>query len=257
MWHADAAVLYNYSAAPIRMTAEALRRAIFGTGLLFDRAECGSEIYLGSCFSVFEPGMFVTAAHCLKGVPLEQLWVNHFGGEGPKLFTRVMQIEWVEETDLAVFLTEAPEARWAKPFQKIEHAADFGEEVAAFGYPQDLMSPIVATQTPRMLRGIVQRPFAFQSLGKRYVAYELSFPCPPGLSGAPLFLLDDPSTIIGAITGNFETNTILHSAEERVSASEIVRHEARSVITYGVAANISGAIDALEKLKGRSLLSRF
>lgn len=235
------------------MDRQAFRRMLAGVGLLFDGVEEGSRKYLGSCFSLLEPTVFLTASHCVGGIPLERLWVNHFGGPPPNLFTRVRRIEWAEEVDIAVFETDAPGAEWAVPFKKLRYFADLGEEICAFGYPQDLMSPAPAKETPRLFRGTVQRPFLFERSGRKYSAFELSFPCPPGLSGGPLFLADDPDTVIGVATENFETYTVQHEVVEEKRPGEVFRHEARSVITYGVAANILGAVDAIEKVLGRRL----
>lgn len=235
------------------MDRQAFRRTLAGTGLLFDGVEEGTRKYLGSCFSLLEPTVFLTAAHCLKGVPFERLWVNHYGGPPSNLFTQVRRIEDAEESDLAIFETDAPEAKWAAPFKKLKYIADLGEEICALGYPQDLMSQVPAKETLRLFRGTVQRPFLFERSGRRYSACELSFPCPPGSSGSPLFLAEDPSTVIGVVTENFETYTVPHEVVEEKHPGETIRHEARSVITYGVAANIFGAVDAIEKLLGRRL----
>jgi len=232
---------------------QAFRRTLAGTGLLFDGFEAGAREFLGSCFSLLEPTVFLTAAHCLERVPIERLWVNHYGGPPPAMFTQVRRIEWVQESDLAVFETDAPEAKWAVPFQKLKYAADLGEEICAFGYPQDLMSQVPAKETMRFFRGTVQRPFLFERPGRRYSAFELSFSCPPGLSGGPVFLAEDPSTVIGVVTENFETYTVQHEMVEERRPGEVIRHEARHVITYGVAANIFSALEAIEKVLGRRL----
>ena len=234
------------------MDRQAFRRTLAGTGLLFNGVEPERRKYLGSCFSILEPTVFVTAAHCLQGVPAERLWVNHFGGPPPNLFTRVRRIEWVQEADLAVFETEAPGSKWAEPFQRLMYAADLGEEICALGYPNDLMSEAPAKETLRLFRGFVQRPFLFHRAGRQYTAFELSFPCAPGLSGGPVFLADDPGTVIGVVTENFETYTVSHEEVEESGPGKNT-FQARQVITYGVAANILNACDAIEKVLGRRL----
>ena len=103
------------------MDRQAFRRTLAGTGLLFNGVEMADRGYLGSCFSVIEPTIFLTAAHCLEGVPLEQLRVNHHGGPPPNLFTQVRRIEWVENADLAVFETDAPGAKWPAPSSKLKY----------------------------------------------------------------------------------------------------------------------------------------
>ncbi len=235
------------------MDPQAFRRPLRGTGLLFKGCQESSRMYLGSCFSVVEPTIFLTAAHCIKETPLDQLWINHFGGPAPNQLTKVHRIEWVDEYDLAILQTDAPLAKWAAPFKKLKYAVDFGEEVCAFGYPQDLISQVASKETARMLRGSVQRPFFFERQGRKYSAYELSFPCSPGLSGSPLFLASDPATVIGIVTENFETYTVIDEYVDEKHPNEKILHEARRVITYGVAANVDGAVHAIEKLLGHRL----
>lgn len=235
------------------MDRQAFRRTIAGTGLLFNGVEEGSREYLGSCFSVIEPTIFLTAAHCIRRIPLKELWVNHFGGPEPNLFTKVHRIEWVDEYDLAIFETDAPRAQWSNPFKTLRYSADFGEEVCAFGYPQDFMSQVAGKETARLLRGSIQRPFGFERHDRKYSAYELSFPCPPGLSGSPLFLAEDPSTVIGIVTENFETYTLIDEYVHEKRPSEKIYYESRKVITYGVAANVEGAVEAIEKILGHRL----
>lgn len=234
------------------MDRQAFRRTSSGTGLLFDGRDPSTRQYLGSCFSVIEPTVFVTAAHCVDGRDRSRLWVNHHGGPSPDLFTPVHRVETAESTDIAVLRTDAPRSQWAFPFPRLRYTADLGEDVCAYGYPQDLIGPAPAKETPRFFRGFLQRPFDFQRPGseRRYAAYELSFPCPPGLSGGPLFLAVDPGTVIGVVTENFETFTVEHEVIEEEHSDVHVRHEARRVITYGVAATIFYAIPELEDVLG-------
>ena len=66
-----------------------LRRILTGVGLLFLGKAPGERKYLGSCFSVVDAGVFVTAAHCLKGLSSEMVWINPHGGPPPDLFTNI------------------------------------------------------------------------------------------------------------------------------------------------------------------------
>ncbi|MEK7786271.1 MAG: trypsin-like peptidase domain-containing protein, partial [Chloroflexota bacterium] len=181
--------------------------------------------------------MFITAAHCLDGTPNERLWINHHGGPGPDLFSPAQQVEFVREADIAIVVTDAPGAKWVQPFQRVRFYANLGEKVCAFGYPdQALNRDAPAKETPRFFRGTIQRPFHHKSrlaAGAAYSAYELSFPCPSGLSGGPLFLEDDPNTVIGVVTEDLEVGTTLNEEFVEKTSETTTRIDVRRVINYG------------------------
>lgn len=201
----------------------------------------------------------MTAAHCLSQTPTEHLWVNHHGGLPTDLFTAANRIEVIPEADLAIVCTDAPGARWVQPFQTIRTFANVGENICALGYPFEAISRERPNEeTMRFFRGSIQRPFHHKSTlapGNGYSAYELSFPCPFGLSGGPLFLEGDPETVLGVITEDLWAGRELYQ-EEIEQSPEGINHIIKTyrVINYGVAANLFAAADILEVLVGRSLL---
>lgn len=220
------------------MDRQAQRRAISGVGSLFEASDVPDDTakFLGSCFSLMDSSVFATAAHCIEGIAANRVWVNHFGGPDSHLFTQVRQILLSSETDIAVFSTEAP-ATWATPFPRLKYAADPGEGVCAAGYFPDYLISIDSgrREALRFFQGHVQRPFMYEFSGRRYSAYELSFTFPTGVSGAPLFLEEDPGTVIGVMTATFES---VHDGE---------------VISCGVAANIFPGTPEIEEILGRAL----
>ena len=227
-------------------------------GLLFRDSDPATRGFLGSCFCIETPTVFLTAAHCIKDVSLDRLWVNHHGGPTPSLFSKVHRVEIVNDADIAILVTDAPGAKWVQPFRQVRLFANLGEHVCAFGYPDTAVcvdSP--SKETPRFFRGTVQRPFIHKSkhaLGSGYSAYELSFPCPHGLSGGPLFPEEDPQTVIAVVTEDLEVGSELHYEEriDEATGSKTVL-QTRRVINYGVAANILAATDALEAIIGAKL----
>ena len=148
-------------------------------GLLY-QGDGENGTFLGSGFCLIDAKAFITAAQCVREVPLDQLWVNHHGGPSPDLFTRAHDIQFAQACGLTVVTTDAPGSRWVTPFTQ-----DLGSRVASFGYPnQSITFSTASREAGRLFRGYVQRPFLHQSKsGCRYSAYELSFPCPSGLSG--------------------------------------------------------------------------
>ena len=231
------------------MDRQALRSATMAAGSLY-LGKSAPETYLGTCFSFLKPTVFLSAAHCVTDIPTDEIWINHIGGPSPSLFTRALLVELDHTTDIAVIKTDAPRPQWTSPFTRVKYAADFGEEIFAFGFPQDLLSYEASKATPRAFRGCIQRPFLFQRSAYRYSAFELSFPCPPGLSGGPIFLPEDPATVLGIVTENFETYTVLHESQSETEDGRTTRFEARSVITYGVASNLFNGIELIEQVTG-------
>ncbi len=226
------------------MSTPAIRRTLSGIGAVYEGESPEVRRLRGSCFSVVDPCVFVTAAHNISQLPIEHIWLNHFGGPPPQCITRAREVHVVGEGDIAVITTDAPEARWAYPFQAVQYAVDFGEEVYAIGFPGGTMTTITPNrETLRYFRGIVQRPFLYEVLGERYSAYELSFPCPMGLSGGPVLLARDPRIVLGVVTRNWKTYTEEEEEEDRI-------------ITYGVASNIIYAADVLKKVLGRDVPNR-
>ena len=228
-----------------------IRETISRVGRLIEGKEPKRGKFLGSCFCVLKAEVFVTAAHCVDGIPREELWINHIAGPDPAQFSPAKQVKLVEQGDLAVIVTEAPEARWVTPFQSVKYSVDYGERVCAFGYPESIISDPPAEATARFFRGYVQRPFMYcNRSGKRYKAFELSFSCPNGLNGGPVFLEADPVTVIGVVTANVKSYTVIDE-EEDVPCGNIT--EFRQIINYGVAANVIYAADVLERILGRTL----
>ena len=76
----------------LTMNTPEIRRTLAGVGALYEGESPEARRYLGSCFSVLDPGVFVTAAHCVSTLPVEHIWLNHFGGPPPHCFTRARSI---------------------------------------------------------------------------------------------------------------------------------------------------------------------
>ncbi|MFZ0747904.1 MAG: serine protease [Pyrinomonadaceae bacterium] len=165
-----------------------IRQAVTGIGSLWHESACRQRSYLGSCASVVRGDIFVTAAHCVSDCDVNALGINHFGAAMPECFTRAREVHIIPEADIAVIATDAPEARWACPFQSVQYAADFGEEVYAIGHPEDVLSATPNQPTLRFLRGIIQRPFLFAFPGLTLIQrLSLVLRVRPALAAARLF----------------------------------------------------------------------
>jgi hypothetical protein len=214
-------------------------------GGVYDISSPEAPKYLGSCAALGLPTHFVTAAHCVIGRDRLSLAVNHFGIRKDP-FSAVRLCSVYEPCDVAVLEAEVERPTWIAPFTKIRGATYMGEPVTAIGSPVAILTE-GQQESLRVFRGFVQRPFAYDGrLGHRYSAYELSFPSPPGLSGAPLFTDEEPNFLLGVITENFKSYTVVESEETTSGEGGLRRTESREIVTYGVAANPFHALKFLE-----------
>jgi hypothetical protein len=121
-----------------------------------------------------------------------------------------------------------------------------GEPVTAIGAAVGVLTD-TEREILRLFRGFVQRPFLYAGrLGHEYPAYELSFPVPPGLSGAPIFADDDSKLLCAVVTENFKSYTVVESEETMERPGEFRRTESREIITYGVAASAFNGLEFFE-----------
>ncbi len=191
---------------------------------------------IGTCSAFGSPTTFVTAAHVVEGRVPNQIAVNHCG-HVVYPFSPVNGIIVDERLDAALLDVVVEDARWIQPFVYALGAVAYGSEVGSTGWPVDLVAPDAGRETLRCFHGYIQRTFNYAPPGRKaYPAFELSFAAPPGLSGAPVFLAEEPRTLVGIVTDNFQTYSLIEETEEvRGSIGAAQRTEYRSVITYGVA----------------------
>lgn len=113
-----------------------------------------------------------------------------------------------------------------------------GVDISTFGYPfsglkrDDFGSPKAILET-RLFKGYIMRAFTFDypSLGPT-LSYELSFPAPRGLSGAPIIEMYTPR-ILGVIYGNNDVATTEHFAAIDVEGKRTP--EVQRVVSFGLA----------------------
>jgi hypothetical protein len=122
-----------------------------------------------------------------------------------------------------------------EPFQGIGHSRGLGSDVVASGFPENVLSG-GREPTERLFRGHIQRQFWHEShLGFVYDALELSFACPAGLSGGPVFDWRLAPAVVGVATENFESTTFIEAIEETTDAGTTRETRYQRVLSYGVA----------------------
>ncbi len=113
-----------------------------------------------------------------------------------------------------------------------------GQDFFAYGFP------ILSSQTldPRVFFGVFQTFRSHTSHLKRsidnkrykYLAAELSIPCPRGLSGGPVFLREDHSVLLAVVTENHQEGTEVSTYSETFDNGEKLTVRTEQIIVYGM-----------------------
>ena len=198
----------------------------------------GFSVFAGTCFGFRHPDYYVTAAHCVAGS--EEVLVSQSAStdKANTLAIRLVQASEIlqhDEADLAVLRVDPRVAGpITEPFpgHLVSNYA-LGEDFMAYGYPEDVYGPNPQRPAPRLFKGHYQRFMGHRSqMGYSYPAAELSFGCPAGLSGGPLFRPGAHSVVVAVAAENIESTTGADFEEEVTGEARIVY---RRVLTYGVA----------------------
>ncbi len=199
---------------------------------------------LGTCFPLNTPRHFLTAAHCIRSVPLSELVV-----QGTGLLSKRAQVTRVAihpTADVAVLEIDLPSEHYIAPLQ-LGKLGNFywGAPVVAFGFPADttyLGTPkdyiTMTGPTARFFRGHVQRTGLHISHdGFKYQAMELSFAAPAGLSGGPVFIADSEDPI-ALVAENQESSTYLHTITEVRDEGKEFHESIHSVVNYAISVSL-------------------
>jgi len=157
-------------------------------------------------------------------------------------FIPVRRIERHQEADVAKLSTYRVESRELAPFLGLSALNAWVEPVMALGYPLDDADNVgdeiregALGPTARLLTGSVQRFFTFRSPREyRYVAGELSFGAPGGLSGGPVFPTHEQDRVIGVVAENRNSTTYLYSEILEKEGAVMREEKHHEVIRYGI-----------------------
>lgn len=206
---------------------------IENTGILIRLSD---NAFLGSCFVFRYPEIALTAAHCIGDEDLTNLGVVYPNSRAGERVFQVQGIDVHPTADAAVLKIIPPDEReitWA-----IYDAWDdraFGLDVFAFGYPQEWVAG-APQPMPRLFKGHVQRFFDHESyLGFSYLAVELSFACPAGLSGSAIVNPTLQGRLYGLVTENVRTSTEVESVLEVDERGDKYKESFHRIVSYGVA----------------------
>lgn len=179
------------------------------TGML---RQAESDAFLGSCAVYARPVYALTAAHCVARLAPEEIKVvlPVWGGTAS-----VVAVHRHPSADLAVLRikhdpSELDSILDELPFRGLVTLTGVGEGFGAYGFPehQDWDGDEL-TATGRLLKGHFQRLFTFKDhTGEySYPAGEMSVASPRGLSGGPLFSLEQPDKLAAIAAANVYSST--------------------------------------------------
>lgn len=193
-------------------------------------------VFLGTCFIFRYPGVVLTADHVVNAYQANQLVVALPGSRASDISFPVREIHAHPTADLAVVCIEPPDERditWA--VHEIFDDRGYGLDIVAYGYPEHWPDG-VTVPLPRLFKGYVQRFFEHSSrLGYKYVAAELNFSCPGGLSGSHILNPRFLGRLYGVITENIRTSTELDSVLEVDDGGKKYKESFHNIINYGIA----------------------
>lgn len=213
------------------------------TGLVLRDNERGQTKFAGTCFALWSPSHLLTAAHCVAGAPADSLSVSIYL-DNVERGLDVVHVALHPTADVAVLRIREGQGIF-NPFHDVEGGHEAGDDMIAFGYPEDALETGLAP-VPRMFRGHVQRVFEHRShRGYHYVADELSMAIPAGLSGGPVFSVSTACEVSAVAAETIEASTYVRTITELKDDTREYVEKVHSVVNYGVAVRLECVLDWL------------
>jgi hypothetical protein len=115
-----------------------------------------------------------------------------------------------------------------------------GGDFLGHGYPVE--GSANALPVGRLFKGHFQRYFGYEppSGGSGYFAAEMSTPAPAGLSGGVLAYANEPDVAVAVVTTNVDSWVTIDRFESVEREGQVYREEIRRVVSYGIAAMLTG-----------------
>jgi hypothetical protein len=197
---------------------------------------------VGTCTAFKRPDYALTAAHCVEGCRVDDLWVFYLGRGGQMRSVESLVVH--DTADLCVLQLypdpsddlggNPPDAFWGS-------VGNFtlGEEFMTYGYPvegRESLGPLKVGESARVIRGYYQRFFEFGNLrGFRFLAGEMSVAATSGMSGGPLFRPDALPMLTGLVAASIESSVEAYKRVEVRDGTETYVEKVDRITTYGVA----------------------
>jgi hypothetical protein len=203
------------------------------------------EVY-GTAFCLFE-NFFVTNEHVIKNASEHTWWGLAFAEAGVWKAASVDHYERVVGLDIGILSASLPSAKWLKwRSDELSMLADV--QTTGFPYGLDVSSSKLRM---RSFRGTVVSSRTWDGLAAKPRVYELSFPCPRGLSGSPLWKPGNPPSVAGVVFGNSITEMIVNrDVEKTKEGSETTVYERVEALHLGMAIQTQSILSVQSSLFG-------
>jgi hypothetical protein len=203
----------------------------------------GTTRFLGSSFAYGSRSMVLTAAHCIKDLPCDKLFICSTAEFHPERAVRVKASVVHPKADLAILKLER-DCGDLRPFNHVS-PPEPGREVLAHGYPED-STPTGIHPIERHFTGVAQRVFEWSGMDAySYDAIEVSFGSPIGLSGGSLCDYGDTAKgvrvyfLVGMMTTDRRASTYIETLTEIVENGRHHTETVHAVTKYGIAVDLS------------------
>lgn len=205
----------------------------------------------GTAFFMNDGGIFLTAKHVLE-VAEGSGTIRGLNVKGEdrtsNFFAKLIDVEFAPEPfDVAIGKVNYRSRSWFSPYRG---EVTGWSEVATLGYPESALNiePNKFNIHLRFLKGYVQRLIESDELPSHKPhppCFELSFPIPNGLSGAPLFLARgmDRQELIGIFVKSFDSEVVIDAITEIEENGAQFKEKRSRVEQYGIAHSLLALLE--------------
>ena len=212
-----------------------------------DKGGVIKQVY-GTAFHIGK-GFFLSAGHAIINGLQNSFFGLGYPEKGYWKASQVVEHEVLPDYDIGIVRTSIPNLK-AMPWKTGESSMLTDVQTTGYPYALDLEHFRIHV---RAFRGHIVSSLTFHEFRAKPRVYELSFQCPKGLSGAPLFTVRPSPKIIGVIVGNRATEMLVMTDRERVvdgSETIVERYES---LQLGVALQSSSLMNLPSKILGTAI----
>lgn len=216
------------------------------------RAATGGPAYLinqvyGTAFCLAE-NYFVTNEHVIRNASANTWWGIAFPDEQRLKAVPVDHHESFSSIDIGILSAAVPKAKHLK-WCSDELAMLTNVQASGFPHALDLSE---LTLTIRSFPGTVVSAKTWSRLPAKPRVYELSFLCPRGISGSPLWRVGGTlPCVVGVVFGNSITEMIVHKEVEKVKEGDKTTiYEKVEALHLGLAIQVQSLLSVESSLLG-------